>query len=51
MLRNAQEYGDTSACAIVFSAGGSVQNSISTDGGQFAPLSAQYLARGGAALK
>jgi len=51
MLRNAQEYGDTYAFAIVFSAGGSVQTSISTDGGQFARLSAQYLARGGAALK
>ncbi|CAN7689785.1 MULTISPECIES: hypothetical protein [Variovorax] len=51
MLRNAQEYGDTSAFAIVFSAGGSVQTSISTDGGQFARLSALYLARGGAALK
>ena len=51
MLRNAQEYGDTHAFAIVFSAGGAVQTSISTDGGQFARLSAQYLARGGAALK
>lgn len=51
MLRNAQEYGDTHAFAIVFSSGGSVQTSISTDGGQFARLSAQYLARGGAALK
>lgn len=51
MLRNAQEYGDTHAFAIVFSAGGSVQTSISTDGGQFARLSTQYLARGGAALK
>jgi len=51
MLRNAQEYGDTHTFAIVFSAGGSVQTSISTDGGQFARLSAQYLARGGATLK
>lgn len=51
MLRNAQEYGDTHTFAIVFSPGGSVQTSISTDGGQFARLSAQYLARGGATLK
>ena len=51
MLRNAQEYGDTHTFAFVFSAGGSVQTSISTDGGQFARLSAQYLARGGATLK
>ncbi|TWD76474.1 hypothetical protein FB547_112110 [Variovorax beijingensis] len=51
MLRNAQEYGDTHAFAIVFGAGGAVQTSISTDGGQFARLSAQYLARGSAALK
>jgi hypothetical protein len=51
MLRNAQEYGDTHTFAIVFSAGGSVQTSISTDGGQFARLSGQYLARGGATLK
>ncbi|MCY1556822.1 hypothetical protein D9M68_936120 [compost metagenome] len=51
MLRNAQEHGDTHAFAIVFSAGGSVQTSISTDDGQYARLSAQYLARGGAALK
>ncbi|MCR6478161.1 hypothetical protein NU688_18515 [Variovorax sp. ZS18.2.2] len=51
MLRNAQEYGDTHTFAIVFSPGGSHQTSIATDGGQFARLSGQYLARGGAALK
>jgi hypothetical protein len=51
MLRNTQEYGDTHTFAIVFSPGGSHQTSITTDGGQFARLSAQYLARGGAALK
>ncbi|BEP77399.1 hypothetical protein GmRootV59_52370 (plasmid) [Variovorax sp. V59] len=51
MLRNTQEYGDMQTFAIVFSAGGSHQTSIATDGGQFARLSAQYLARGGAALK
>ncbi|MDP9964702.1 hypothetical protein J2W37_002422 [Variovorax paradoxus] len=51
MLRNTQEYGDMQTFAIIFSAGGSHQTSIATDGGQFARLSAQYLARGGAALK
>jgi hypothetical protein len=51
MLRNTQEYGDTHTFAIVFSSGGAVQTSISTDGGQFARLSGQYLARGGATLK
>jgi hypothetical protein len=51
MLRNAQEYGDIHSFAIVFSRGGSHQTSIATDGGQFARLSGQYLARGGAALK
>jgi hypothetical protein len=51
MLRNTQEYGDTHTFAIVFSPGGSHQTSITTDGGQFARLSGQYLARGGAALK
>jgi hypothetical protein len=51
MLRNTQEYGDMHTFGIVFSAGGSHQTSIRTDGGQFARLSAQYLARGGAALK
>jgi hypothetical protein len=51
MLRNAQEYGDIHTFAIVFSPGGSHQTSITTDGGQFARLSGQYLARGGAALK
>ena len=51
MLRNTQEYGDTHTFAIVFSPGGSHQTSISTDGGQFARLSSQYLARGGATLK
>jgi len=51
MLRNAQEYGDIHTFAIVFSPGGSHQTSIATDGGQFARLSGQYLARGGAALK
>jgi len=51
MLRNTQEYGDMHTFGIVFSAGGSHQTSIGTDGGQFARLSAQYLARGGAALK
>jgi hypothetical protein len=51
MLRNTQEYGDTHTFAIVFSSGGAHQTSISTDGGQFARLSGQYLARGGAALK
>ena len=51
MLRNAQEYGDINTFAIVFSPGGSVQTSLATDGGQFARLSGQYLARGGAALK
>ncbi|MBT2337223.1 hypothetical protein J7E49_25410 [Variovorax paradoxus] len=51
MLRNTQEYGDTHTFAIVFSPGGSHQTSIGTDGGQFARLSGQYLARGGAALK
>lgn len=51
MLRNTQEYGDTHTFAIVFSPGGAVQTSISTDGGQFARLSGQYLARGGATLK
>ena len=51
MLRNTQEYGDTNTFAIVFSPGGAFQTSISTDGGQFARLSGQYLARGGAALK
>ncbi|MGJ7606667.1 hypothetical protein ACSFA7_20155 [Variovorax sp. LT1R20] len=51
MLRNAQEYGDIHTFAFVFSPGGSHQTSIATDGGQFARLSGQYLARGGAALK
>jgi len=51
MLTNTQEYGDMHTIGMVFSAGGSHQTSISTDGGQFARLSAQYLARGGAALK
>ncbi|WP_260602267.1 hypothetical protein [Variovorax sp. MHTC-1] len=51
MLRNTQEYGDTHTFAIVFSPGGAVQTSIGTDGGQFARLSGQYLARGGATLK
>jgi hypothetical protein len=51
MLRNTQEYGDIHTFAIVFSAGGSHQTSITTDGGQFARLSGQYLARGGTALK
>lgn len=51
MLNNTQEYGDMHTIGIVFSPGGSHQTSISTDGGQFARLSAQYLARGGAALK
>jgi len=51
MLRNTQEYGDMHTFGIVFSAGGSHQTSISTDGGQFARLSAQYLAGSGAALK
>ncbi|SEU22531.1 hypothetical protein SAMN05443580_13332 [Variovorax sp. OV084] len=51
MLRNTQEYGEMHTIGIVFSAGGSHQTSISTDGGQFARLSGQYLARGGAALK
>lgn len=51
MLRNAQEYGDIHTFALVFSPGGSHQTSIATDGGQFARLSGQYLARGGAALK
>ncbi|MDQ0570393.1 hypothetical protein QFZ42_002227 [Variovorax paradoxus] len=51
MLRNAQEYGDTHTFAIVFSTGGQFQTSITTDGGQFARLSSQYLARGGATLK
>ena len=51
MLTNTQEYGDMHTIGIVFSAGGSHQTSISTDGGQFARLSGQYLARGGAALK
>ncbi|MGJ7529760.1 hypothetical protein [Variovorax sp. GB1P17] len=51
MLRNTQEYGDTHTFAIVFSAGGSHQTTISTDGGQFARLSGQYLAQGGASLK
>lgn len=51
MLRNAQEYGDIHTFAIVFSRGGSLQTSLATDGGQFARLSGQYLARGGAALK
>lgn len=51
MLNNTQEYGDMHTIGIVFSPGGSHQTSINTDGGQFARLSAQYLARGGAALK
>ncbi|MDR6539534.1 hypothetical protein J2739_005331 [Variovorax soli] len=51
MLTNTQEYGDMHTFGIVFSAGAGSQTSISTDGGQFARLSAQYLARGGAALK
>jgi len=51
MLTNTQEYGDMHTFGIVFSAGADSQTSISTDGGQFARLSAQYLARGGAALK
>jgi hypothetical protein len=51
MLTNTQEYGDVHAIGIVFSAGAGSQTSIGTDGGQFARLSAQYLARGGAALK
>ena len=34
-----------------FGPGWGNQTSIATDGGQFARLSAQYLARGGAALK
>lgn len=51
MLTNTQEYGDMHTIGMVFSAGGSHQTSISTDGGQFARLSRQYLARGGAALK
>lgn len=51
MLSNAQEYGDIHTFAIVFSPGGSHQTSITTDGGQFARLSSQYLARGGATLK
>lgn len=51
MLRNTQEYGDMHTFAIVFSPGASHQTSISTDGGQFARLSGQYLARGGATLK
>ncbi len=51
MLTNTQEYGDMHTIGLVFSAGGSHQTSISTDGGQFARLSSQYLARGGAALK
>ena len=51
MLRNAQEYGDIHTFAIVFSRGGSHQTSLATDGGQFARLSGQYLARGGATLK
>ncbi|MET3496157.1 hypothetical protein [Variovorax boronicumulans] len=51
MLRNTQEYGDIHTFAIVFSPGGSFQTSIATDGGQFARLSGQYFARGGAALK
>jgi len=51
MLTNTQEYGDMHTIGIVFSPGGSHQTSIGTDGGQFARLSAQYLARGGAVLK
>ncbi|MEO6921296.1 MAG: hypothetical protein ABI171_20110 [Collimonas sp.] len=51
MLNNTQEYGDIHTFAIVFSAGGTYSATISTDGGQFARLSSQYLARGGAALK
>lgn len=51
MLTNTQEYGDMHTVGIVFSAGAGSQTSIGTDGGQFARLSAQYLARGGAVLK
>lgn len=51
MLRNTQEYANIHTFGIVFSAGGSHQTSITTDGGQFARLSGQYLARGGAGLK
>ncbi|MGJ7568298.1 hypothetical protein ACSFBM_30905 [Variovorax sp. GB1R11] len=51
MLSNTQEYGDTHTFAIVFSPGGAHQTSIATDDGQFARLSRQYLARGGATLK
>lgn len=51
MLRNTQEYADAHTFALVFSSGGAHQTSISTDGGQFARLSGQYLARGGATLK
>jgi hypothetical protein len=51
MLTNTQEYGDMHTFAIVFGPGWGNQTSIATDGGQFARLSAQYLARGGAALK
>jgi len=51
MLRKTQEYGDIHTFAIVFSAGGTFQTTLSTDGGQFARLLGQYLAQGGAALK
>ena len=51
MLTNTQEYGDMHTFGIVFGAGWGNQTTIATDGGQFARLSAQYLARGGAALK
>ncbi|HET9643773.1 MAG TPA: hypothetical protein VFP68_10560 [Burkholderiaceae bacterium] len=51
MLRNAQEYADMHTFAIVFSAGGEFQTTISTDGGQFARLFKQYLASGGASLR
>lgn len=47
MLRNTQEYGDTHTFAIVFGAGGTFQTTVDTDGGQFARLLGQYLARGG----
>ncbi|AMP14671.1 hypothetical protein CPter291_2414 [Collimonas pratensis] len=51
MLRNTQEYGDIHTFAIVFSAGGSFQTTINTDGGQFARLLGLYLAQGGAVLR
>ncbi len=51
MLTNTQEYGDMHTFGIVFGPGWGNQTSIATDGGQFARLSSQYLARGGAALK